>query len=491
MTQKGICHNLLGVDYKKMKLFTIAITVAYRSFSTKSAGKPTKWNQSKYKIMNNFNEKTTRTKYEWTNEQMNVLTSIRLGKSVFFTGSAGSGKTLLLEEIIKLLKKSYGPSRVFVAAPTGVAACALKGLTLHSFAGIKFGTDNREDLLQGVLSNRRAFRRWEKVGALVIDEISMVDSEFFDNLEYIARTIRGVDKSWGGIQLVVTGDFFQLPPVDARQRPGIKFAFEADSWNSSFDIYIELTKIFRQTDYQLIKLLQGIRKGECDPEDLQLLNQCCSEAEPDPSVVQLYPLNKDVHQVNEERLKSLQQEHVTYKAVDSGKGPWKRQLRNGIAPDETSLCEGARVLLIKNLDSFRGLVNGAMGTIMEFHKARDVDDICSSGLLPIVKFDSGKTMKIKPETWNIMVGDEVVASRKQMPLILSWALSIHKCQGMTLDSLHTNLLNAFGCGMVYVALSRVRSLKGLHLSGLSPSKIKADPKVLEFYRGFTFDVSGK
>lgn len=338
-----------------------------------------------------------------------------------------------------------------------------------------------------ILRNNGACKRWLKVQALVIDEISMVDAHLFDSLEFIAREVRGVGSIWGGLQLVVSGDFFQLPPILARNssQARVKFAFEASCWNRSFDVQMELTKIFRQSDCLLIKLLQGLRTGETDPQDLEFLEKSCiSASECDPSVVQLFPLNKDVEKVNQERLKSLQKEVVVYSAVDSGEHPWRRQLSQGMAPEEISICVGARVMLVKNLNTRKGLVNGATGEVVGFSKADHCIEICPDNLLPIVKFDSGDTMMVEPEVWQVMEGNEVVAWRRQIPLILAWALSIHKCQGMTLDRVHTNLSRAFGPGMVYVALSRVRSLEGLHLSGFSRSKIRADPKVSLFYRRF-------
>ncbi|XP_054819622.1 ATP-dependent DNA helicase PIF1-like [Prosopis cineraria] len=474
-----------------MKFLTVVVAVAVaacRKFSSKSSGKPRKWIYGELKKKDNAKErKQHKPKIEWTDEQMSTLAAISRGNSVFITGSAGTGKTLFLQQAIKRLRILYKLSRVSITASTGIAACALKGQTLHSFAGISNPTDNREAILDRIINNKRACKRWRNVQALVIDEISMIDADLFDNLEHIAREMKGVERVWGGIQLVVSGDFFQLPPIPNKNSSSgsVKFAFEADSWDKSFDIQIELTKIFRQSDILLIKLLQAIRTGENVPQDLEFLEQSCiPESECDPSVVRLLPLNKDVEKVNRERLNSLQKEVLVYNALDHGGQSWRRQLSLGMAPDSISICEGARVMLVKNLNTFTGLVNGATGEVVGFARAKNYDEVCPHLLLPIVKFDSGKTMAVEPAVWRIMDGDEVVAWRKQIPLILAWAFSIHKCQGMTLDRVHTNLSRAFGCGMVYVALSRVRTLKGLQLSGFTRSKIRADPKVLQFYKSF-------
>ncbi|CAN1228892.1 ATP-dependent DNA helicase pfh1 [Linum perenne] len=412
---------------------------------------------------------------EWGDEQEQVLAQVRRGSSVFITGSAGSGKTLLLKQIISILKEVHGHNNVFVTASTGVAACAIRGQTVHSFAGIGIGKIGQKALVDRVSMNKSATKRWKLVKALVIDEVGMVDAEMFENLELVARKVKGSKKVWGGIQLVVSGDFFQMPPITMNQH-GKEFAFEADCWDTSFDIQVELKRIFRQSDPKLIKLLQGMRKGKSDVEDLEVLKQSCLMNEPDPSVLRLYPRIDDVKRVNSERMSSLREKIYTYIAMDGGLDSFKRQLNQGMAPEQLEICLGARVMLIKNLDTVRQLCNGATGTVAGFSSANQNGD-----RYPLVKFDSGIHMIMEPEKWEIMEGGKTVAWRKQVPLILAWALSIHKCQGMTLDGLHTDLSRAFGYGMVYVALSRVRSLEGLSLSGFGPSKIRAHPKVVAFY----------
>ncbi|KAK1397190.1 ATP-dependent DNA helicase [Heracleum sosnowskyi] len=444
------------------------------------------------KALNPKVKRPSRKKINWTNQQKQVLDCVSKGQSVFISGSAGTGKTVLLEQIIKQLKKIHGRSYVAVTGSTGVAACAIRGQTLHSFAGVGLGGGDYQSLVDNVVSNRDAYRRWNKVKALVIDEVSMIDAKFFDRLEFVARDVRGGFEMWGGIQLVVSGDFFQLPPVNSKCLDAEEYAFEAECWDRSFDVQFELTTVFRQSDAQLIKLLQGIRKGEVDQDDLQLLEKCSVGTEPDPSIARFFPRNDDVCKVNRNRLESLGKQIYVFRALDEGADKWKRQLKHVIAPDELEICIGARVMLTKNLDPQRKFVNGATGTVVGFKdNVPSLQEICKCHILPIVKFDSvpGDWI-IEPEEWVVMNGEVAVAKRKQMPLMLAWALSIHKCQGMTLDRIHTDLSRAFGYGMVYVALSRVRSLDGLHISGFSPSKIKAHPKVLQFYERFKKDEDG-
>ncbi|KAL5704686.1 DNA helicase [Ranunculus cassubicifolius] len=429
-------------------------------------------------------------------QQQHILTSISNSKNVFITGPAGTGKTVLLQEAIKILRQKYQRSEVYVTASTGVAAFHLNGQTIHSFAGLglsakePLGEDELKVMIGRIFKNKRAVMRWRRVKALVIDEVSMVNGHFFDNLEYIARKIRGDWKPWGKIQLIVSGDFFQLAPITNEEKEDEKaFAFEADCWNFSFDLQVELTEVFRQqSDQCLIDLLHAVRKGRVDDDHIRVLEQCCDKPfDESMNVTHIFPLNNEVNKFNEKRLRKLGGDVQKYTAKDTGKEPWKSQLQKGIAPDELELCAGARVMLTKNKDSYRGLVNGATGTVVDFVLVRDekkmkkLKGVSATGWLPKVKFDSGPLIVVEPQSWSIQEGSSKVATRKQVPLMLAWAVSAHKCQGMTLDCLRTDLSRAFGYGMVYVVISRVRSLEGLHLSGFDSSKIKAHPKVVDFY----------
>ncbi|VFQ78693.1 unnamed protein product [Cuscuta campestris] len=470
-----------------MNLIFFSARATYRYFSSKATRKgatcypPT--SKIKEKGFDILYSKPKRGGIKWNQEQLQVLDAISKGKSVFVTGSAGTGKTLLVQHIIKLLRKVHGRSGVYVTASTGIAACALNGCTLHSFAGIGLGEASAEELLHKVNSNRTALHRWKEAKVLIIDEISLISGEVFDKLEFIARKIRSEPGShgemiWGGIQLVGSGDFHQLPPIFDNNTN--KFAFEASSWNMVFDMQIDLTAVFRQSDPRLIKLLRGIRTGTYDSEDLKLLESRCSDLEADPLAVKLFPRTDDVDRVNRMHLESLHKDLIGYRAFDSG--IWKEGLRTGIAPDYVELCVGARVMLTKNLDSRGKLVNGAAGTVVSFEFVNGIDKTLGTNWLPVVKFDFGSDeLIIGPETWELTDGREKVATRKQIPLILAWALSVHKSQGMTINSLSTNLNRSFGYGMVYVALSRVKTLEGLHLSSFDPGKIMVHPKVLKFY----------
>lgn len=444
---------------------------------------------------NLLSAKRPRVKLALSCQQRKVLLAIAAGKSVFLTGSAGTGKSYLLQEAVYTLKNMYGSNSVFVTASTGLAACAIGGTTLHSFAGIGLGMGEKRELANKVSAKRDARKRWIECSALIIDEISMIDGELFDKLEYVARAVRGPackNKVFGGVQLVVTGDFFQLPPVQP-ENPEKYFAFQADCWNDCFELQVELTQVFRQSDSEFVEMLNELRKGQCSPTT-EVRLKCCDRPVQATNtgilMTKLYPRKMDVGKENEQKLMSLNQETVAFIAKDDGKGEFAlRQLENVRAKKELYLSVGAQVMLVKNVDSTVGLVNGARGVVVRFTSIEELDEgkdlakkLSPSGLWPVVLFAcDGVERVLRPENWSIMDGNTEVAKRSQIPLILAWALSVHKCQGMTLDRVEIDLSRSFEYGMVYVALSRVKCLDGLRLAGFDASLIRAHNKVLQFY----------
>ncbi|BDD54911.1 DNA helicase, variant 2 [Monascus purpureus] len=206
-----------------------------------------------------------------SDEQRAVLEAVvDQGKSIFFTGSAGTGKSVLMREIIKKLRDKYRrePDRVAVTASTGLAACNIEGVTLHSFAGIGLGKEAVPELVKKIRKNPKARNRWLRTKVLIIDEVSMVDGELFDKLEEIARRIRNNGRPFGGIQLVITGDFFQLPPVPESSNREAKFAFSAATWNTSIQHTILLTHVFRQKDPEFADMLNEMRLGRISPSTI-------------------------------------------------------------------------------------------------------------------------------------------------------------------------------------------------------------------------------
>ncbi|XP_071984807.1 ATP-dependent DNA helicase PIF1 isoform X2 [Engystomops pustulosus] len=402
-------------------------------------------------------------------EQSTVLGTVLSGKNVFFTGSAGTGKSFLLKRIIGALP----PKSTYATASTGVAACHIGGTTLHAFAGIGSGKAPLEQCIE--LAMRPGVRQhWISCRHLIIDEVSMVEGEFFDKLEAVARAVRRRDEPFGGIQLIVCGDFLQLPPVTQASNQ-TKFCFQAKSWRRCIHLNMELTEVRRQTDKKFISLLQQIRLGRCTEEvTRELLLTGNHKIERDGILATRLCTHKDdVDLTNDRRLQQLPGEMHKYDALDSD--PMLVKTVNAQCPvgEQILLKKGAQVMLTKNLDVGRGLVNGARGVVVGFEG--------TGRPLPKVRFLCGATEVMKPERWVIKGQGGVFLSRQQLPLKLAWAISIHKSQGMTLDCVEISLSRVFECGQAYVALSRARNLEGLRVMDFDPKAVNANHYVLQFY----------
>ncbi|NXG21706.1 PIF1 helicase, partial [Grallaria varia] len=403
-------------------------------------------------------------------EQEAVLGAVRSGKSIFFTGCAGTGKSFLLKRIVG----SLPPNITYATASTGVAACHIGGTTLHAFAGIGSGKAPLEQCIQ--LAERPGVRQhWLACQHLIIDEISMVDGKFFDKLEAVARAVRKRDEPFGGIQLIICGDFLQLPPV-CKANEETKFCFQAKSWRKCIHLNMELTEVRRQTDKTFVSLLSAVRLGRCTEEvTRQLMQTATNRSECDGILATRLCTHKDdVEITNERRLQQLPGEVHTFEALDSD--PMLVKLIDAQCPvgGRVELKLGAQVMLAKNLDVSQGLVNGARGVVVGFESEQKG--------LPKVKFLCGVTQVIKMEKWIFKGPSGVHLSRQQLPLKLAWAISIHKSQGMSLDCVEISLSRVFESGQAYVALSRARSLAGLRVLDFDPKVVRADPSVLQFYR---------
>eukprot|EP00250_Pteridium_aquilinum_P026363 c32898_g1_i1 orf=285-1964(-) len=440
---------------------------------------------------------------KFSKQQIEVLIAVAQGKSVFITGSAGTGKSYILGFIVRFLRDHWGPECVYVTASTGLAACAVGGTTLHSFAGIGLGTDDGETMAAKAFGKQECRDRWRHAKVLIIDEISMIDGDLFDKLDYVARAVRNGLKNdngrcFGGIQLIVTGDFFQLPPVKPGN-PRKYFAFEADCWDKCFDLQIELKHAFRQSDERLVGMLNEIRKGCHTAQTLEALKSCFRVLADDASGIsatRLYPLKVNVREENMKELRALANQVFKFSAHDSAASPIYRAMLDSLrAEKELELCVGAQVMLIKNFDTEVGFVNGAKGVVVGFDslpfkegdlKKEEARLISPTMKWPVVRFACNRVERIiGPEKQTLECGGMEVAKRVQVPLILAWALSVHKCQGMTLERVETDLSKAFDYGMVYVALSRVKNLEGLQLLGFDPTRIKVHPNVVSFYHQLT------
>ena len=469
---------------------------------------------------------------ELSPEQEHIVNLALDGHHVFFTGPGGVGKSLTLKALIRELRLKHGNSKVFVTASTGIAACNIGGTTLHSFAGVGLGEGTLESLVKKVQKRADAKKRWITAQVLIIDEISMIDPEFFEILDLLARRLRSTKSGltdrkhhlFGGIQIILAGDFLQLPYVQkdvpsagqVGQKSSQVFLFETKTWKLLFpdtpslsdtvgprygqdkhadnqvitvkDLrrrghIVNLTKVFRQSDETFVNLLHSIRLGEASSSDLDILRQrvdvkldCSDGIQP----TRLYPHRADVQRENNIELHFLDGDVHTFTAKEVGDERTLAILdKQCQAPRELQLKVGAQVVLLRNLDFARRLVNGSRGVITNFVPS----PTGTTDKVPEVKFACGVTEILEPAVWEMESGGVILCSRQQIPLALCWASSIHKAMGMTLDKVETRLDSVFEYGQLYTALSRVTSLEGLCLlRNFDENKVMAHPRVVEFYQ---------
>lgn len=433
--------------------------------------------------------------------QLEAFEAIRAGDNVFLTGAGGTGKSYLIEQIVKHI-----PLRIAVTALTGCAALLLDcgAKTLHSWAGIGLGREDPLILVQKIRKNSKAAKKWTGTDLLIIDEISMMTPELFEKLDQIGRRIRKTDAPFGGIQLVCVGDFFQLPPIFREGET--RFVFESPFWKTTITKTIELKQIHRQKDPAFQQILNEARFGRLTPESAACLNARrgldWKSQEIKPTL--LFSRRAEVDAINEANLKALGGERHTYTvesvAITTTPGPnggtqttkplseteaaaLKTEIeymdKNASYQAELTLAEGAQVMLICNLSQEDGLVNGSRGVITSFMGS-------GKNKLPMVRFMNGTDCLVSPHNW-ILEGGETRASkvvgRAQIPLRLAYALTIHKAQGATLDCALIDIgSKTFEYGQAYVALSRVKSLESLYVWEMNAAAIKAHPKVADFYK---------
>lgn len=401
-------------------------------------------------------------KLELSPEQQSVYKAVLDRKNVLVTGSAGTGKSTLLSALLKKF-----PFDLHITASTGIAAVNVFGRTIHSWGGI--GIDLP---LQGVIDQVRtrkgpSFHRIKSAKMLAVDEISMVDSSLLEIMDGLFRDIRGCQLPFGGIQMVLFGDFLQLPPVK-----GTGFAFESETWKKAGIETFMLTKVFRQEDQLFSSVLNEIRLGNITPEIAAFLRQR-KGLKPAKKIkpVIVYSHNKDVDEENEKMLKKLKTKEVIWKAHDYGEaGPLKNIQKNCLAPEVLKLKEGAQVMCLWNIAPEDGIANGSIGIV------KSIEDN-----VPTVQFQNGMEVDFERKDWQCKDAGKVIAGRSQIPLRLAYSITAHKCQGMTLDSIEVFLDKCFDYGQAYVALSRCRTLDGLYIGSIDLNRIAAHPRALEFY----------
>lgn len=479
-----------------------------------------------------------------SDEQKHILELIiDRGESVFFTGAAGTGKSHVLRQVVSSLRRSKYDSEVAITATTGLAAFNVGGRTIHRWSGIRTGEESALSIAQNIKKSTEVRDNWRRCRVLVIDEVSMMDAKLLDKLEEIARLVRGKSEPFGGIQLVLTGDFFQLPPVSKGGLDTTPLCFEAKCWPVVIKHQIVLSKVFRQKDDRLVRMLNAMRKGNMPDDVVKQFEALDREVKYDDGLepTELYPVRWQVDRANAMRLKALKGSVFGFNARDSSSFESTQKLFDQLlATKRLELKIGAQVLLIRNLNEV--LVNGRRGHVVTFISERDwvllgpflkdnrkaldvynaymnsvmADDTdrlqdrksLDAGLeeivfpdetirghywqalfsptsqkLPVVDFRQGQVVLIDRVEFSTDSGGgkRPQLIREQLPLVPSWALSIHKSQGQSLDRLIVDLTQVFEAGQAYVAVSRATSYDRLQIKGFKKEKVRVHPRVAQFY----------
>jgi len=416
-------------------------------------------------------------------KQEEAYKAICQGKSILLSGEAGTGKT----EVIKKFHRDFSKKRnIALTSTTGTSALLMGGTTIHSFLGIGLGKGSAGYIASGIRGKKNVTKRWNDLDILVIDEISMLDPELFDKLDKVGRMIRGAEAShrkdlpWGGIQLVLSGDFLQLPVVGSDN-----FTFEAASWD--VESFILEENVRQSGDVKWSEILSDIRLGIVTEEATTILESRVNADVSKNGVIptKLYSRNVDVDRVNDDALDILAannpdlvfseyemtaikmtKKKISDQVIDSYKG-------RCIAPETLQLCVGAQVmLLINKLDL--GLSNGSRGYVTRFTQETG---------LPVVKFANGVEIEIERHDFRVNDSNgDVEFVLDQLPIKIAYALSIHKSQGITLDCVEVDIRSCFCDGQAYVALSRVKNLDGLSIvGGFNQDSIRANEKCINYY----------
>ena len=402
---------------------------------------------------------------------------LKTGSNVLVTGPPGSGKTHLLCQYINYLRKNKVP--VAATAPTGLAATHINGRTIHSWSGIGIKEDLTPEHLRKIIEHSAIGGGIRLAKVLIIDEISMFHSHLFDLVDRVCREVRGNLEPFGGLQVVCSGDFFQLPPVQSRETQSAEFVTESRVWRDLETKICYLHEQYRHTDEDLSGVLSDIRNNNVDKNTIQLLRSRKNKTvSSDITPAKLYTHNTDVDAINAWELEKLSGEEKEYTMCFKGEEHLIKSLKKAcLAPEYLFLKVGAKVMFVQNNFS-RGYINGTLGKVIGFNE----DDY------PIVKTFDDKEIVAPPGSWNIEDEyGEMEAQITQIPLRLAWAITVHKSQGMTLDAAEIDLSKSFERGMGYVALSRVRRLDNLLLRGLNEIALQVSEVACSLDADFLMD----
>tara|TARA_X000000368_G_scaffold234517_2_gene185269 strand:- start:3400 stop:4755 length:1356 start_codon:yes stop_codon:yes gene_type:complete len=442
-------------------------------------------------------------------EQSNIFEKYKNKENVFITGPAGSGKSFLIKKIVNYSEENN--QKIQVCALTGCASILLncKATTLHRFAGIGLANKNIEDVLNEVFNKKYKLKKWYNLNCLIIDEVSMMSLKILLILDKIGRKLYNKPNiPFGGLQLIFSGDFYQLPPIKSNDtdKEASMFCFEHSLWNEIFppNNQIILKSIFRQDEKEFLKVLKYVRRGRITHTTKNTLEKRVftikelNKLKQENVITIISPYKKDTDYINtleynklsddvEKRIYTIkylkgsrkseltienEMHNLVINSNSSLKNDYEFLANNIMAFKTLELKIGTHVMCIANisLDSEIQIANGSQGIVVGFNNN-----------LPLVKFNNIiEPILINYYNWNSEVNKNVAVS--QIPLIYAWAITIHKSQGLSLDAAIMDIgTNIFEYGQTYVALSRVRNLKGLYLSNFDYTKISANPKVKKFY----------
>ena len=398
-------------------------------------------------------------------DQELALAILLSGRSALLTGAAGTGKTHLLNTFIAQARKRG--KKVSVTATTGLAATHLGGNTIHSWSGIGVSDHLPNNFFERLSKTRRDVI--SKTDVLIIDEISMLHDFRLDMIDKVLRTVRENDQPFGGIQLVMSGDFFQLPPVNRPNEQGGGFVVYSDAWQELQPAVLYLERQYRQNDDRLLEILTALRTGDVRRSHVEALLARTEIEPPDGDITELHTVNVDVDDINIQKLAELPGEERSYQQTTTGSKIYVENLqRSVLAPENLVIKLGALVMAVKNSPQ-KLYANGSIGTVVNFEPLTEY---------PVVEFRDGRRVTMVPDVWELRDGERKRASISQVPLRLAWAITVHKSQGMTLDAAKIDLRKAFVEGMGYVALSRVRDLDNLYLYGINRRALEVSPDAL-------------
>ncbi len=403
--------------------------------------------------------------------QDTALDILKTGASVFLTGEPGSGKSYTIKAYIDYLASNG--IHASVTASTGIAATHIGGITIHSWAGIGIKEYMSEYDIEALHEKEYIVKRIRKAKVLIIDEISMLPSNALDMVNAVCKSIRGIsDIPFGGLQVIFVGDFFQLPPI-VRKTSSLElfedsgFTFTSSAWKETAPLVCYLTEQHRQSDSAFADVLSLIRTGKVGNAVHEALRSRAVKDKTDlPAVTKLYSHNVHVDLVNNQELGKIKDTLKIFEMKTIGKETLVATLIKGcLSPEKLELKNGSKVMFTKN-NPEKGFVNGTLGVITGYRDG-----------FPLVKTTSGALIHVEPMDWTVSDNGRVLATITQIPLRLAWAMTIHKSQGMSLDSALMDLSQVFEYGQGYVALSRVRTLKGLHVIGYNDRALEVHPRV--------------